>query len=161
MPVWVKGNQCFMTSTTAFNVGDSSGAFKVFNPTLVPATSTPPLSLIWQPGVIRGFNMYVGANTVNKDVTLSLLHGKWNGGTGHPITETVLITIPVGETGYFCMDPNIISEAVRTWKSRDEIQFKLIRVGTPVSGNFQNLTLGVCYEITEEYMLDNDYPPNL
>ncbi len=162
MPVWVKGNQCFMVSTTKYDLGAIPGRFDItFNPTLLKPAAQSTLSLIFQPGVVRGFNMYVGENTLNKDVTLSLRHGKWDGDALHPITTTVLFTIPAGESGYFCMNPSLIVESVRTWQARDEIQFKLERVGSPSTGNCRFLTFGVCYEITEEYMLDNDFPPNL
>ncbi len=163
MPVWVRGNQCFMITTTAYDIGSSVNPqiedVVITNTLVNSGTSVLVRTPIFQPGVIRGFNMYVGTNTSNKDATLSLLHGKWNGGTGHPITTTVLFTIPAGETGYFCMDPSLIAESVRTWKARDEIQYEFL-ADNP-TGNIEKLTFGVCYEITEEYMLDNDFPPNL
>ena len=164
MPIWVKGNQCFMITTTAYDVGATVNP--QINDAVIPNTlvntngTTNFRTPIFQPGVVRGFNMYVGTNTSSVDVTLSLKHGKWNGGTGHPITTTILFTIPAGETGYFCMDPSVIAESDRTWAARDEIQFE-IKQPQPASGNCEKLTFGVCYEITEEYMLDNNFPPNL
>ncbi len=160
MPVWVKGNQCFMITTTAYDVGDPF--FDHFIPnTLVNQNPKGKTTLIWQPGVIRGFNMYVGENTSDKDVEIRLIHGKWDGGSLHPETTTVLFTIPAGVSGDFCMKPSLIAESIRTFAARDEIRFQIEFVGGTATGDCRYLTWGVCYEITEEMMLDNDWPPNL
>ena len=63
--------------------------------------------------------------------------------------------IPAGTTGYFCMDPALTPEANRNWLARDEISLQF-----ESSGNFgilRDTTVAVMYEITEEFILDNDF----
>jgi hypothetical protein len=157
MPTWVKGNHAWITSSKRFDLlgGTNEYVFIGFEPRTPETFWTIP-----QPGRLQGYNVYVGQNS-GDDTTIKLSRKIYNedtNGYGGEI-KTDLLVIPAGETGYFCMDPSSVSIASRTWARNDKLRISMER---PTSSNsITNLTLGIMIEIIEEYLFDNDYPPNL
>ena len=157
MPIWAKGNHVFTVSTESneFTNGTTS---RLMQPTFAE-TGGDVDWFPFQPGIVRAANMYVGTNTSGDDIDFDFRHLVWDGDKSYSTVYTTLFTIPAGETGYFCSDESLVSETLRSWASRDQIGFRLIRDSS--GGVLNGLTFGCCLEITEEYMLDNDFPPNL
>lgn len=158
MPKWVKGNQCFMASTTAWNFPQST-SFQFLPVTLVDDSAADTNIIMWQPGVLRALNIYVGENSTAGDINVEFHHSTFSGSVSFSLDVVSLYTILSGETGYFCFDESNISESSRTWGARDKIQIKLDRINSNAN-TVSKMTFGTCLEIKEEYLLDNDYPPN-
>lgn len=155
MPNWVLGNNVFTSTTDRWllNTGATSKIFPI-NLTQSPA-GADDFDIMWQSGVIKGFNVYVNANASTTDMAVQMYRGVYDGDVSHPITATTLLTIPAGESGYFCMDETTLTRAQRTWVKRDTMAIRFLRTGT--IGGFSKITYAVCVEMTEEFLEDNDY----
>ena len=159
MPVWARGNQCFTVTTNKYDfIGGTTLKMPI---AFVNEPSSLGDWMVWQPGVIRGFNMYVGTNTASQDIDVQFRKLAWDGDTGYTTTHFTLFTILAGETGYFCASPvgDAADLASRSWASRDQISIRLRRDFG--GGAMEKITWGCCLEITEEALVDNDGPPNL
>jgi hypothetical protein len=154
MPDWVLGNNVFTLATDKWSPKQNQ-TIRQFPPTLSGGNPSALFHVMWQSGVVKGMNVYVDANTSSTDVDLQFYRGVYDGIGANPYTATTLLTVPAGETGYFCMDENDLTRAQRTWVKRDYLSFRWRRDLT--QGGLSNITYAVCLEYIEEYLLTNDW----
>ena len=157
MPEWVLGNQVLTTS--AFGWRMQAGLTSKRRGLLLTDEPTNPESFMFQPGILRGFNVYVGQNDSSTDLDVIFRKQVYNGVAGHgSVIQFTLFTIPAGETGDFCA-PKITTElSDRSWARWDKCGIVQTRSGD--TGGITKLTVGCCLEITEETTLDTQQPPN-
>jgi len=157
MPDWVLGNHVFITS--AFDWRMQAGLTSKRQGLLLTHEAGSPENFMFQPGILRGFNVYVGQNDSATDLDVRFRKQVYDGtaGYGSAILFT-LFTIPAGETGDFCA-PKITSDlSDRSWARWDICGILQSRSGD--TGGITQLTVGCCLEITEETALDTGQPPN-
>ena len=98
-----KGNLVFMASNESLIVSVEE---KNIQPQLTWIGSGDAYTTMGQPGILRGFNMYVGTSltTGNNIVTATFQVNVWDGDKDYTERTVTLFTILAGETGYFCFD---------------------------------------------------------
>jgi len=160
MPDWVTGNHVLITSTFGWRMvgAQTSNRRGLF---LTDEFISNPETFMIQPGVLRGFNMYVGANDSSTDVDIKFRKQVYNGVAGYGSTILfTLFTIPANTTGDFCA-PKITSDlSNRSWARWDLCGITQTRLEDVGNGGITKITVGSCYEITEEEALDTGQPPN-
>ena len=158
MPDWVTGNQVYISSNQQFRIvaGDLVTRTAML---LTEEATSEPANFMFLPGILRGFNVFVGTNTSSADLDINFGKQVYNGVAGHASeTEFTLFTIPAGVTGNFCA-PKITTElADRSWARWDLCAIVLRRTGS--GGELIRWTAACCLEITEETLLDTQQPPN-
>jgi len=158
MPDWVLGNHVFITSALQWRL-EAGLTTKRHGLFLTDETSSAPENFMFQPGIIRGFNVHVGQNDSSTDLDIKFRKQVYNGTAGHAsATLFTLFTIPAGKTGDFCA-PKITTElSDRSWARWDKCGIAPTRSGD--TGGITQVTVGCCLEITEETALDTQQPPN-
>lgn len=158
MPEWVKGNHCWMFASQAWDV-DAAETEHFFGINGNVQSASILGQFMAQPGVLRGFNVYVGLNTSGCDIDVKFFRYIFTAPTTYSARqEFTLFTIPAGGTGYFCA-PKITTElASRSWARFDRVGIMSDRACD--FGIARNWTVGCCLEITEEELLDTQNPPN-
>ena len=158
MPTWVRGNDVFIGahSGIALFVGNFTERVPL---NLDEESPSDPLNFMVQPGVLRGWNMFVGTNTSTTDIDINFAKEVYDGGTGYAAeTEFTMFTVPAGELGYFCA-PKITTElADRSWARWDKVGVIMRR--SAATGSFIRLTFACLLENIEETLLDTQQPPN-
>ena len=151
MPVFAKGNQCVMGSfqkidmvgETNWYLGLTLGRDSVF----AGAARSNPL----QVGKLKALNVHVNTNTSAEDIKYSFSHRNWNGAGWDSATDFLILTIPAGETGYFCTNLSE-SQTDTAWNPRDYVAVRQNRSSSV--GSYKDLTIGMCFEITETTLSD-------
>ena len=142
----------------------TSGDFGTFDQNtehFLPVRGSPDENfedLQFQPGIFKGWQLFVGHNTLPTDLMIQLGHRIYDVGTnrlGSVTWQDLPPAIPAGFTGYICFDPALTAVNLRSWAARDMIEFRWQRGNS--SGTLRDVTMSVMYEFTEQYMLDNDF----
>lgn len=160
MPDWVKGNFCWMNTSRRYELGTSTKVrrYGINGQVVNQGISQLLTQFMFQPGIVRGLNMYVGLNTSVADIDISFIKEVYTSPTSYGSEiDHVLFTIPSGETGYFCAKPILTNDAGvdlanRSWARWDKAGIKIER--STIGLLFLQITLGVCLEITEEELTD-------
>jgi len=157
MANFVKGNYCWQTSSEETDMPDGSTFDRYMNMNLlrVSNTSSAASTYAHQQGRLKALNMHIVKNTSLTETTARFTRRVWNSGTNswNNQSDITLITIPAGESGYFCSS---LSEADTTcaWLKKDIVGLRFNRVGPGLTGDVTGITTGICLELTEEERLD-------
>ncbi len=150
-----KGNLIFQNDGYAMS---TSKTIKFLDTRLDPTSNSKLEEVMFQPGKLMGWIMYIGQNSSSQDIDFTIAKRTYDSGTkllGSFVPKSIPPVIPSGFTGYICMDPALAPEADRSWQARDMIEFSLRRPST--GGTLNDVTFAFMYEITREYILDNDF----
>ncbi len=160
MPIFVKGNQCVMASwqTVEMLNGGSSLRYISFPLGIAGSFTRNSMSMPMQAGRLKAVNVHVNTNTSDADVTYHFSKDVWNGAGWDARTDFLLFTVPAGEEGFFC---STLSETQTdtAWNPRDLVGVRQNR-STPNTGDYKDLTIGMCFEITETALVDTAGSPN-
>ena len=159
MPDWVTGNQVYISSNEHFHIQAGQDDERHGLLLTDEAVGLGAENFMAQPGVLRGLNVFAGANSSSQDLDVLFRKRVYNGVAGYgAIVDFTLFTIPAGETGHFCA-PKITTElSDRSWARWDRVGMTQKRAGD--NGAVTNWTIAVCLEITEETLTDTQAPPN-
>lgn len=151
MANWVKCNQATQGSSTEWDF--TTGNIRYISLTLSNSTNfgATGSTTVMQNGKLKAFNLHVGTNTSSTDLLVRFSKSVWSGSGWSGEQLYLLFTVPAGETGYFCSSLTE-NQTDAIWSPRDRVSIRLQR--SSGTGNIQNLTCGLCVEVTETGLTD-------
>jgi hypothetical protein len=157
MANFVKGNYCWQASSVNIDMPHNIFSDKYLNMTLlnVSNNSSGASTYAHQQGRVKAANMHVGKNASGNDTVISFTRRVWNSGTNtwNIQADVELFRFAAGETGYKCSSLSE-SDTTTAWLKKDVVGFRIERVGPLFTGDFTQITFGICLEITEEERFD-------